>query len=247
MAAFLWVAASAVSQSSHWSQGPPSCNGAEVQNKFSFPRWELAACGWRLQQLQLLMLRKTTQTKECRIKRIQWTKLIYHSPAAPERKVDAGFVLHVVAQMFCLKGSHFFYPFPAKSNLGKQVVQLCRIEVMQLNTLLMLKLESTSLSYFMFCSFIMIISQVCWASQSLKWEGREQETELFLMDKLKIHLILRLSVDIRNLGECVWCWQWRLISQTKCQQYESGQITTVPYVSQLGSVFLVMEDVFVFQ
>lgn len=50
--------------------------------------------------------------------RIQRTKLIYHSPAAPERKVDDGFILYVVAQMSCLKESHFFYPFPAKS-LGK--------------------------------------------------------------------------------------------------------------------------------
>lgn len=57
--------------------------------------------------------------KRRQFKRIQQTKLIYHSPAAPERKVDAGFILHVVAQMSCLKGSHFFYPFPAKSNLGK--------------------------------------------------------------------------------------------------------------------------------
>lgn len=73
----------------------------------------------------------------------------------------------------------------------------------------------------MFCSFIIIVSQVCWASQSLKWEGWEQETELFLLDKLKIHLILRLSVDIRNLWECIWCWQCRLITQSKCQQYES--------------------------
>lgn len=68
LAAFIWVAASPMTQSSHWSQGLPSYDWAEVQDKFSFLRWELAACGWRLQQLQLLMLRKTTQTKECSFK-----------------------------------------------------------------------------------------------------------------------------------------------------------------------------------
>lgn len=33
--------------------------------------------------------------------------------------MDAAFISYVVALMSCLKESHFFYPFPAKSNLGK--------------------------------------------------------------------------------------------------------------------------------
>lgn len=140
-------------------------------------------------------------------KRIQGTKLIYHSPSPPDKECGWWFYLMCSSTNVLLKRIIFLLPISSEKQLGKisdAVIQNRSDGIKHTDNA---KAVIHTILLFHVLQIIMIVSQLCWASQSLKWEGQGQETELFLMDKLKIHLILKLSVDIRNLWQCVWCWQ----------------------------------------